>query len=388
MEEQHAQIISFLDAHAAEQLKLVIELCNQNSYSYHKAGADKVGAMLQQQLADIFPEPERVEQTEVGNHLIFRNQTLGQAIYLVGHLDTVFPPEHPFQQCRREGELLFGPGTADMKGGLAVIIYALKALQQVNLLNQFNLVVIFNSDEELGSVTSRPLFLKERARAQACLVAECAGPNHEIVTSRNGKMAIRIDCTGRDQHVTYVTRQKTSAVVALAHHIIAIESLNGKFPGVSLNVGKIEGGLGPSTVPVQANCLVDLRWEQAEQREPVLEAVRQQLAHSVQPGCGSNLTVLNSRPAMSQSAASANLFQIVQAVGRRLGQEIQAEHRKGTSDANFFGAAGVPTLDGFGPVGQNDHTANEFINIASLNERTKLLALFLMRYGDLTGIIE
>jgi glutamate carboxypeptidase len=367
-------ILSFVESHSQEQLEFVIDLCNQNSYTYNKQGTDRVAEMVLHHLAPLLPYHDIVEQKEVGCHHILRNHETGHAIYLVGHLDTVFAPDHEFRACRVEGEFLHGPGTNDMKGGIGVIVYALKALHQIDVLENMNLTVILNSDEEIGSVTSLPVFEEERKHASACLVAECAGLNGEIVLSRNGKIGARIDSYGEDCHISTVTDKKASAVLELSHQIIALESLNAFLPGVGINVGKITGGLGSSTIAGHASAHVDIRWINEEHRAVLLEAIDRSLSGHSQPGCRSEFTVLNSRPAMPCNNKTEELFKRIQETARGLGQVISSEHRRGTSDANVFGAFGIPTVDGLGPVGQGDHTANEHIEIAGLNRRTALLA--------------
>jgi len=378
-------VLSFLDSHTEEQIQFVIDLCNQNSFTYNKKGVDSIGEMIFDQLNGILPIHQVIKQNEIGNIHLLKNTSSSKAIYLVGHMDTVFPPDHPFQKCQIQGDLLKGPGTGDMKGGLAVFVYALKAIKEVNLLDKLNLVFILNSDEEIGSTTSHSIFIEERKKAIACLVAECAGHNGEVVTSRNGKMGARIDCIGQDRHVGFGTHEKASAILELAHKIVSLESLNASLPGISLNIGKIEGGLGPCTIPGYASCLLDIRWVEEEHQEILLNKICTEIAHSSQPGCHSELKILNSRPAMPLKKGTQELFQIIQQVSRHLTQKVNQEHRRGTSDANFFGAVGVPTLDGLGPIGEKDHTPEEFIKISSLKERSALLALFLIEYGLKAG---
>ena len=383
MNDAQEAILSFVDSHAEEQLGFVIDLCNQNSYSYHKAGTDRIACMITEKLNLLFPVHEVIEQADTGDHHLFRNVTSDKAIYLVGHMDTVFPPEHSFQKCDLDGDVLRGPGTGDMKGGLAVFVFALLALKEVGCLDEIPMVFILDSDEEIGSITSRSIFIEEREKAAACLTAECAGPHGEIVVSRNGKMGARLDCYGEDRHVGQGTHKKSSAVLELAHKIIALESLNDCLSGVSINIGKIEGGLGPCTVPGRASCLVDVRWEEEAHRDILLHGIMEAVSQSVQRGCRSEFEILNERPAMQLTDSTEQFFQKIRAVGNRIGQDISKNHRRGTSDANFFGAAGVPTLDGLGPVSMKDHTPEEFIKVSSLKDRTALLALFLLEFKNI-----
>ena len=372
------QVLDLIDRGSTEQLDFLITLCEENSYTFNKPGSDRVSGLIMEKLEGVFPVHRRIEQKKVGNHHILKSRDTEKAVFLLGHTDTVFPPEHPFQTCPRKGDWLNGPGTADMKGGLVVMVYALKALHQTGVLEKLNVAMILGSDEENGSVTSQGIYAQERENAFLCLVAECAGENEEFVASRNGKAGSRLESHGYDQHVSTVTPEKTSAVLELAHKVIALESLNGVFPGVLVNVGRIEGGLGPGTVPAQASLLFDIRWEKEEHYTPLLERLQKITAHCYSPRSQCRLTVLNHRPAMPFGKQTERFLSLLKKTADGLGQNFSTEHRRGTSDANFFGAVGVPTLDGFGPVGIRDHTPEERILIPSLKERTSLLALFLL----------
>jgi len=374
------KILTFLESHSREQVGFLIELCRVNSHTHNKPGVDRVASLVVERIEPVLPDHRIFPEADMGDHHRLRNREADRYIYLIGHLDTVFPLDHPFQDCSRRGDVLIGPGTADMKGGLAVIAYALLALEAAGIANRIPLTLILNSDEEVGSVRSRRIFTRERRRASACLSGECAGPGGEIVVSRNGKLGGRLECLGLDRHVGTGGAAKRSAVLDLAHRIIDLESLNGFRPGVTVNVGRIEGGLGPSTVPAAACAWLDLRWEREGHRRALLREIRRRISVPGPGGGTADFEVLNSRPSMPETPENASLFRILQRTAGRLGQSIPKEHRRGTSDANFFGSAGIPTLDGFGPVGEKDHTPHEFIKISSLRERTRLLAVFLWEY--------
>jgi glutamate carboxypeptidase len=389
MENFKEKVISLVDRCAQEQLDFLIALCNQNSYSHYKEGVDLASAMVVDGLAGILPVHEVRQEKKLGNHHVLKNSAAAaaKAIYLVGHVDTVFPPDHPFQQCRRTDGLLTGPGTADMKGGLAVMAYALKIVKDLGILDKLPLVMILNSDEEAGSISSRELFEAEREKARLCLVGECAGLHHEIVVSRNGKIGACVRSFGQGRHVCLGAAGKSSAVLEMAHRIIALEGLNGSLAGVDINVGRVQGGLGPGTVPESASCLLDIRWREGDRQNSLQTRLEEEIAAAVLPGCRSEFEVLNFRPAMPEHPDSRPLVRMVREIARNLGQEIGTEHRRGTSDANFFGSFGVPALDGWGPVGDKDHTAEEFIKISTLRERTALLSLFLVEYAGQAGLI-
>jgi len=376
------KVLELIHGWEEDQLEFLTSLCKQNSYSYHKQGSDRVSALICEKLEGVFPIHRVVDQKEVGNLHILKTSEQGKSVYLLGHTDTVFPPDHPFQACRKEGEWLYGPGTADMKGGLAVMVYALIALKHVSGDEFPNVAMILGGDEEIGSATSRMIYEQASKRASACLVGECAGRNGEIVVSRNGKAGGRMETYGRDAHVGSATQDKASAILELAQKVTAIESLNGIFPGVRVNVGRIEGGLGPGTIPAHASFLFDLRWQKEKHYTVLLERVQKIASVKINPLCSSHMTLLNYRPAMPANEKTDRFVYKLRQVAEGLGQNVSIEHRQGTSDGNFFGAEGVPTLDGFGPIGLDDHTPEERILISSLKARTSLLALFLLGLKD------
>jgi glutamate carboxypeptidase len=383
------KVISLVDRYEQEQVDFLTNLCHQNSYSHNKEGVDRASAMVVESLAGIMPVHKIQQEREFGHHHILKNSvaTTAKAIYLVGHVDTVFPPDHSFQKCNRKADILTGPGTADMKGGLVVMVFTLKILNELGILNNMPLAIILNSDEEAGSISSLPLFLAEREKARLCLVAECAGLHNEIVVSRNGKMGARVRSFGKGRHVSHGAAHKSSAILEIAHKIIVLEGLNGEIPGVDINIGSVNGGLGSNTVPESASCLLDIRWKEGERQQQLQSRLEAEVAQHHIPGCHSQLEVLNFRPAMPQNPTNRPLVQMVQQIARSLGQEIDTEHRRGTSDANFFGSFAIPTLDGWGPVGDKDHTSEEFIKISSLRERTALMSLFLLEYAGQSGMI-
>lgn len=374
-------IQKYLESHASDQVEFLRELCNINSHTHNKAGVDSVAALLIERLKPVLPEHHVFTEKEIGDHHRLRNHTAERSIYLIGHMDTVFPVDHPFQSCRRRRDILTGPGTADMKGGLVVFVYALLALQAAEAVDKIPLTLLLNSDEEIGSVRSRRIFLRERPQALACLTGECAGPEGDIVVSRNGKLGARLECRGLDRHVGSGGAAKQSAVLDLAQRIIDLEALNNFRPGVTVNVGRIEGGLGPATIPASARAWLDVRWEQEEHRRVLMREIRRRLRSPAPGDRQPEFEILNSRPAMPETNENAVLFQTLYRSAERLGQSLPREHRRGTSDANFFGSVGIPTLDGLGPIGERDHTPLESIKVSSLQERSHLLAVFLQDYA-------
>lgn len=378
-------LLDFTEARAAEQLSFLIDLSNQNSYTYNKHGTDRVAEKILGKIGDLFPTHVVSEQTGCGNHHCLSNTSGSKSIHVLGHMDTVFPPDHAFRECRLDGDLLRGPGCGDMKAGLVSIVYAVLALKEAGVLDTIPLTVVLGGDEEVGSVTSRPIHEAARENALCCLVVEGAGQEGEVVVSRNGKLGARLDCYGQDRHIGSGTHEKSSAILELAHKTIALEALNGSLPGTSLNVGKIEGGLGPATVAARASAQLDVRWREQEHRDPMMEKIGALVSAEDLDGCRSEFTILNERPAMPACEENQQLAELVQRAGAELGQSVGQEHRRGTSDANFYGSFGVPTVDGIGPICQGYHTAEEYVVISSIKQRTALLANALVVLGDHYG---
>jgi glutamate carboxypeptidase len=378
--QQIRKILGFTEARAQEQLQFVMDLAHQNSYSWNKAGTDAVAEMVLERLGGVLPNHRAVEQTEVGNlHLLTNAAPGGRSIYILAHLDTVFPPDHPFTECRVEGDRLHGPGTGDMKAGVATAVYALLALAESGILEGIPITLVLAGDEEVGAFTSRAVYEEEVKKARACLVVEGGGLNGEVVLSRYGKIGARLESRGRGAHVGARDLKKASAILELSHKIIGLEGLNGAVPGARINVGTIEGGLGPATVPAAATAQVDIRWPEQDHRDALVGKIQAVVAARGLEGCSSDLLILNERPAWARSRGTQALAELAKAAGEELGQTIGEEHRMGTSDSNFFGAAGVPTLDGLGPVCKGYHTPEEFVYVSSIRDRTALLATLLLR---------
>jgi len=383
----HDRVCQFLDEHERQMLDLLRELVRIPTGSHHKAGIDTAQDLILEALSDCGLHATVVTQREFGNHLVFASPPAladDRPVLITGHVDTVFPAEPGFQWYEEDEERVFGPGVIDMKGGVVVIIFALRALDDAGLLCRLPLKVVINSDEEIGSPSSRGL-IEETAHRSACaFVLECGGPNGEVVTGRKGKLGLRLRVAGQAGHAAFAGREKASAVLELAHKVIEIESLNDPNAGLTVNVGTVTGGIGPNTVAEEAEAAIDVRYVANDQRAVLWERLQAIIAQSAIPGTTSELTIVSERPPMEQTASNRRLFAAVREAAAELGLSIADELRSGVSDANFIAAQGIPVVDGLGPVGGRDHSRDEFMQKRSLLERAKLLTLSLLRAGELT----
>jgi glutamate carboxypeptidase len=261
-----------------------------------------------------------------------------------------------------------------MKGGLAVGIFALRALAAVGRLDDIPVKFIFNSDEEIGSPVSSPIITSEAANSLAAFVLECGSLADGVVTGRKGRIGFRLTFKGAAGHAAFADRHKKSSILELSHKVIELEALNGQSPGLTVNVGKIQGGIGPNTVPEMASAEVDVRFVGIDESKLFEEELRRILAHAHIQGVATTVLWRSRRMPMPPSRANKKLFALVAEQARRLGFEVVEEYRQGCSDANIVADEGIPVIDGLGPLGDLDHSDREFILKESLKSRCKLLA--------------
>jgi len=204
--------------------RLLREMVLIQSSSYNKKGIDRVAGLIQSAFNNNKVFCHVVEQKTSGNHLIvrsFKNPPSHAPALLVGHMDTVFPEDTAFNWYKEDDKKSYGPGVADMKGGLIAGIYAIKALEHAGLLQKIPITFFFNSDEEIGSTSSGKLIKNEAKKSAFAFVLESGGLAGELVTGRKGRISIKLDIKGKAGHAAYADKNKASAIVELAHKTIA-----------------------------------------------------------------------------------------------------------------------------------------------------------------------
>ncbi|TWI56321.1 M20 family metallopeptidase [Halalkalibacter nanhaiisediminis] len=360
----------------SDMLLLLEKLVNIDSGSKNKAGVNKVGQELIPYFQDLGYVIEVIPQEEVGNHLIIRHPKQRHAsILIVGHMDTVFEEgtvtKRPFTIKDRRA---YGPGVIDMKASLVSVIYALRYLKECGSTAYQHVQVIFNSDEEIGSLTSRRIIEREAKGKSYALVMEPARRDGSLVTERRGSGRFTIEVHGKAAHSGIEPEKGRSAIEELAHKIVKLHELNDHEHGISVNVGIIEGGNAVNTVSAIAIGHLDVRVATMEQAEEMEHKIEEMCAKSDVSGTEIELTGDMSRPPMVKNEKIEKLFNVVKKVGAELGMEIKDTKTGGGSDASFTSAMGIPTIDGLGPIGGNAHSEKEYLDIPSLTERTLLLA--------------
>jgi glutamate carboxypeptidase len=288
-------------------------------------------------------------------------------------MDTVFPADTAFTEFTLDGSRAVGPGVIDMKGGLTVGIFALGALHELGLLKTLPVAFLFNSDEEVGSPTSGALIRQEAVKSAFAFVLEAGGLDGQVVTARKGNLSAVLTVKGRAGHAAFAGPEKASAVLELAHRIVAVEALNRPEQGITANVGRIEGGLGPNTVPDRAEARIDVRFETPEDGEQIFRRL-QRAAECGLNGTSCRLSIRSQRPPMPECEANRRLYATLVDTAAALKQRIVPELRPGVSDANLIADEKIPVLDGLGPIGARDHSPEEYMLRESLLDRAVLVA--------------
>ncbi len=374
-------LIAFVEKSRKEQFNLLEQLVLQQSSSRFKVGVDMVGKKIATSLQGTGMVLDVVRESEVGDQLVFHSPAFRPgipALLLIGHMDTVYPVDTPFNWYRDDGCKIYGPGVIDMKGGLVTAIFAIKALAASKLLEKIPVTFICNSDEEIGSPASRPLIKTEAERSLLALGFECGGLNGEVVTGRKGVARYLLVVKGRAGHAAFAGADKASAILELAHKIIALERLNDYQRKIIVNVGEIKGGIGSNTVADSAVAEIDTRFLVLAHAEETAANIERITLDCSVPGTRAELHRTLSQVPMVQTAGNRELFQLIAQEADMLGLSCREELRCGGSDVNIITEAGIPAVDGMGPIGDCDHCEREFMIRDSLPARTKLAALSIL----------
>ena len=355
-----------------EYLKSLVEI---NSYTGNRTGVNQVGDVVADTLRGLGFSEKRFHREQIGDHRHFtRCGTGSQEILFSCHLDTVFPPDLGFNNCVIGDEITTGPGVIDMKGGITVLVQTLKMLHELDLRRPSTYHIFFSADEETGSEDSRPL-CEEIARGKSYgFVFECGGHHNEVVSARKGVGTFRIDIEGKAAHAGNDFTNGIDANLEAAHKLIALRELCDLPRGTTVNTGQIAGGIGANTISPKAQLLIEFRYTAREEGERLVKELERVTNYAFVPGTTSTLSGRIQRPVMEESEATRQLLSMVDQVADG---KVKAEKRGGVGDANFLAFMGVPTLDGFGPVGGKDHTPEEFMITRTLFERMELLARIL-----------
>ena len=379
------QIRARVAADKPRVLELLRSLVQINSYWGNPEGVNRTGKLVLKAVPSALEREFITDDTGVRHHILTGPCAEEKKILLVGHLDTVFSEESkttPFEV--RNGRVV-GPGTADMKGGIVVMILALRILDELDLLETIPVRVFLNGDEEVGSSFSSKILQSLAPKALCSLVFECGGLDNQAVVGRRGVIRFELTTTGQARHAGVKEGPKASAIVELSRIVLALEELNDHERGISINVGTVQGGEANNIVPDQAKATFEFRFRDSDAEREILDGIDGIISSVDTPGCSAVLKTLHRRPCMVKVPGSEELISTLYAAAGELGQSVRTEERGGASDGNFLSEMGVPVLDGLGPVGDMDHSPDEYILEESLYERIELTALMLCRLAGIEG---
>jgi glutamate carboxypeptidase len=352
------------------------------SPSDNKAAVDRCGVELVSRLNAIGGRVEVIAQPERGDQVRAEFGNAHRHVLLLGHFDTVWSVGQIARMpVREERGRLYGPGVFDMKAGIGVAMLAMRALQQFGAFDRSpRVVMLWTTDEEIGSASSRELIEEEARRSSAVLVLEPSLPGGAAKTSRKGCGDFELTVHGISAHAGIDPGKGASAVHELARQIVAIEQLQNLERGVSVNVGLVSGGSRTNVVAERAHACIDVR------APTMMEAARVERAlTSLKPEMnGTRLEVSGgfSRPPLERGEHVVSLYHTARNVASAFDVDLAEGGTGGGSDGNFTAALGVPTLDGLGPRGDGAHALHEHVELEDLPWRAAFLARLLARLAE------
>jgi len=372
------ELLDYAHAHADDTMETLRAMVEMESFSADKPSIDKLSSYIKDRLEALGAKVEVAPQAEAGDHLLAEWGEGDEQILILCHMDTVWPTgtlqEMPF---RIKDGLVSGPGVLDMKAGIAINLHALEALGALGLTPQRRVKMVFNSDEEVGSITSRTLIEEEARKSAHVFVLEpAAGSSGALKIGRKGVGMFQVKVTGRAAHAGNEPEKGISAVVELAHQIIRLHAFTDLEIGTTVNVGVMSGGAVRNQIAPFAEALVDLRVVTMSEADRVTQEILA-LKPSL-PGASVEITGGMNRMPMEKTPATARLLDTARSLAGPLGIELTEAHVGGGSDAQFASAMGVAVLDGLGGVGEGPHAVHEHIIAAELPKRVGLLASLLM----------
>jgi glutamate carboxypeptidase len=412
--ERYRPFLDWIDSQHSRMLSLVTHWANINSGTFHHAGLFNLANVLQLDFRGLGADGRRVAlppyrtidsrgefvESAIGDLLTFRKRADAPLKVLLGiHYDTVYGVEHPFQKTAMIGEgKLGGPGVADAKGGIAVMLIALECLERFlgssgtpARESTLGWEVFLNPDEEIGSPSSGAHLVEMARGKRVGLLFEPALGDGALVSERKGSGNFVVVVRGRAAHAGRNPEEGRNAIEALAQIIVALCDLPRDITHLTLNVGQVEGGGPLNIVPDLAIGRFNVRFASLEQR-PMLEERLERIIASFNPPARDGIRVelhggITAPPKVAgPGSAAAKLMEEIRGCGEELGMKLAFRPTGGVCDGNRLAAAGLATIDTLGVRGGELHSGNEFVYLDSLMERAKLTALFLMKLAS--GEIE
>lgn len=373
-------LVTYLDSRLDDYLAELTTIAGMDSYSYEPDDVNRVVDWLEKRLQVLGFTTQRYPQPTAGDNLRADKFGSGKGcITLLGHSDTVFPRGTTAQRpVTIDGDVIHGPGTCDMKAGLLTGIYAVAALDSISFTDYERITFLIVSDEEIDERSSIPLIREVSRESDVVLTLESARANGDVVTARKGTYSFTGEAFGRAAHSGVEPEKGRSAILALAHQIIALHDLNQPERGISLNVGVIEGGRLRNIVPDHASIRFEVRAFNQDELDATTQQVLDVFAQSPIPDVTFKVEYQPVHPPMPRTPAIAKLEGMTVQIAAELGFALRGASTGGAADAAYAAAENIPTIDGMGPIGGLDHSPDEYILRSSIVPRTALLARLIM----------
>ena len=368
IEAKHDKMVSFLET-----------LVNIDSGNDCPEGVAKVARIVGGKLQEMKFDVEYLDYPGACTHLLAHKKGTGdKEVMIIGHMDTLFPvgtaAARPFTI---RDDKAYGPGVLDMKGGITIALFALEALYESGW-NDKNVTILFAGDEEFAHPkTNAPELFEQHARGKdAVFNMETASAGRAVLVGRKGNIHPELIVRGISAHAGADLDKGASAIVELAHKIIAVNNLTDFSRGLTFNCGVIKGGTVANAVADYASVVIDMRYLTVADGEYGIDSLRKIAAQSVIPGTTTEVANLRERfTPMEVTEGNLKLYEIVKEQGRKLGLDIEKKVGGGASDAGWTVRAGAPSICSMGALGALNHTEREYIVLSGLAERAKLLAL-------------
>jgi glutamate carboxypeptidase len=373
--------LSWLTAQRGAMEALLERLVAVNSFTENRAGVQAVANLVAGQLRTLGIAVELRPSARFGPHLLFTGPANGAPVFLLGHTDTVFAPG-TFEGFRRDGSRAVGPGVFDMKGGIVVMLFGLVAGKRAGLLERVPVKGILVADEEVGSPESQPLIRAHATGALCALGFESGRPGDLLVTCRKGVGSLHAEARGLAAHAGNEHEKGKNAIWSIARFIDRAQALTDYARGRTVSVGLVSGGTTKNTVPAEARCEVDLRFETVDDGRALAEAVEAISADAAVPGTTLEIARGAWRDPLERTQASSALAKEYGDCQRESGLgQGESPLVGGGSDACTTGAAGIPSIDGLGPRGKGFHTTGEEVDLSTLVPKAAAFLRFLARRG-------
>ncbi len=363
-----------------EMIRMLRDFVNKDTHTYNQTGVNQLGTIISNQMRKLGFTLQVIRQKEFGNQIIAKNSSQSKnRILILTHMDTVLPYEEGGYSFRiRNRNMALGPGVADMKASLVQMYYVLRAFQDMKI-HCGPITLFFNSDEEVGSPTSRRWIETEAKKSRWCIVLESARPNGALVVERKGTGIFEMKVEGKTAHSGADPQKGASAIEELARKTISLHKLTNYKKGITVNVGIIQGGVARNVIAGSASAKIDVRIKFQKQINWVMNQMVEIAQKQFIKGTKTELIGSLTRPPMVPTKETGRLIDLIKEEAHRIKLDVSFVATGGASDGNFVSALGIPTIDGMGPIGGSLCTPDEYSLLDSVPERSALLALVMLR---------